>query len=351
MVTINAYWISSNLRYPKGSMVAIIGPSGSGKTTLLNILAGLEQIDEAEEVTINIDKQIDLTGPGDYPRNNISFIFQEDYLLKNSNVGLNISISRSGAGYKSNKDVLQHYLQLVELDHSSINLDHHVYKLSGGEQQRVGFARALAREADVIFADEPTSSVDPVMSVKLMASLRRWQIKEKSTVIWVTHDYKLITETITSENGQEKALIDYLYVLENGKLKKQFASQENGFLEDSRDNCEVEFNEKNIREQVQSNRDDKIVRNISGESIDAESMHSKLNSFQQFFALLTRGIKHAFFEMFSPNEKKNILSFLTLPLQFYANYRHILLSLIALSILFLCFFNSFNAKSSRKLLR
>lgn len=143
-----------SLTIEDGDFVVILGASGSGKSTLLNVLSGLERAESGQifyddtEITGLTDKELTA-----FRRKKIGFIFQQYYLLQNMNVGKNVKM---GADLAVNSD----YKAILK----EVGLENKLYKfpseLSGGEQQRVSVARALAKRPEVLFLDEPTGALD-----------------------------------------------------------------------------------------------------------------------------------------------------------------------------------------------
>ena len=167
----------------RGELVAIIGKSGSGKSTLLNILGGLEKIDSGK---ITVD-DMDITQKKNlvnYFRTEVGFVFQNFALTENKTVKENLDIIKKNA---KSGITIEEALESVGLKDK---LNEKVYKLSGGEQQRVSLARVMIKKCNVILADEPTGSLDPENGNKIMDIFKRLN-KEGKTVIIVTHDMRI----------------------------------------------------------------------------------------------------------------------------------------------------------------
>ena len=216
---------------PLGGIVAIVGSSGSGKSTLLNLLGGLEAFDpvEADAPTLELwlpgDERSSYAAGGarhvgrgvsGYPRERVSYVFQQGYLLSQASVRLNLEIVRRAAGLDVDDETLRTLMSAASLhlgeggDPAAKTLDDRAVTLSGGQQQRLNIARALGREPAILFADEPTSSLDPQTAADVLSTLSRWMRGEVSereppetrdaafdrtrlarTMVWVTHDYGL----------------------------------------------------------------------------------------------------------------------------------------------------------------
>ena len=171
-----------DLKISDGDFVVVLGPSGSGKSTLLNIMSGLEKPDKGSIYydDINITKLTDskLT---EFRKNNIGFIFQQYYLLQNLTVDKNV---RMGADLISNKD----YKDIIKAVGLENKLNKYPYELSGGEQQRVSIARALAKKSKVLFLDEPTGALDEKTGRLILDYISKLQQEEKFTIIMITHN-------------------------------------------------------------------------------------------------------------------------------------------------------------------
>jgi putative ABC transport system ATP-binding protein len=175
-----------------GTMVSVVGPSGSGKTTLVNVLGGLDSPTAGEVWVegrpIHVLREADLT---EFRRRRVGFVFQAYNLIPGfsalENVGLPLEFD--GTPRRRREERARECLELVGLPPSRHR--HTAARLSGGEQQRVAVARALANDPAFILADEPTGNLDSANSeiiVNLLASLAREQGK---TVVMVTHDRSL----------------------------------------------------------------------------------------------------------------------------------------------------------------
>ena len=199
------------LTIKKGDMVAITGPSGSGKSTLLHIIAGIDaQTSGVYEYDGNDVRKMSDRGKCELRNKKIGIILQDFGLLGNDTVLRNICLPEIIAGtYKKSFDkkvrVLLQQVGLEGLEHKKVN------QLSGGQRQRVAICRALAMDAEVIVADEPTGALDLSNTESLMDLLERLN-KQGITVIIVTHD-PYVANRCTME-----------YVIEDGKLSKHALS-------------------------------------------------------------------------------------------------------------------------------
>ena len=165
----------------KGSITAIIGESGSGKSTLLRILAGLQS---AHQGVFKLDDQIifdDKTSIETHKRK-IGLVFQDYTLFPHLTVYQNIAF---GMRHKNKKDRIQAILKMVELEEDTKK---YPYECSGGMQQRIALARAIANQPKLLLLDEPFSNLDQELKIRLRNQFIDWAKQEDITLIWVTHD-------------------------------------------------------------------------------------------------------------------------------------------------------------------
>jgi len=196
-----------SLTIEDGDFVVILGASGSGKSTLLNVLSGLERAESGQifyddtEITGLTDKELTA-----FRRKKIGFIFQQYYLLQNMNVGKNVKM---GADLAVNSD----YKAILK----EVGLENKLYKfpseLSGGEQQRVSVARALAKRPEVLFLDEPTGALDEDTGRQVLQYISELQKEYGFTIIMVTHNLNIaeMAKTVIRMN--------------NGKVSEVYTTQ------------------------------------------------------------------------------------------------------------------------------
>ncbi|HEX2863962.1 MAG TPA: ABC transporter ATP-binding protein [Deinococcales bacterium] len=173
-----------------GEVAAIVGPSGSGKSTLLNLLAGFDRptrghvVHAGRDLTAMPEPQL-----ARYRLGHFGFIFQNYNLVPILTAAENVELplSLAGVGRAERAKTSRELLSRVGL---ARRLDHRPNQLSGGEQQRVSIARALATDPSVIFADEPTGNLDTKTGQEILALLTQAEtLKHQSrTVILITHD-------------------------------------------------------------------------------------------------------------------------------------------------------------------
>ena len=208
-----------DLEVNKGEVVAIVGASGSGKSTLLNIIAGYD-IPSAGKVEVagNDLSKLSVKEVESYRRSEIGFIWQQavrnlfPYLTAQENVELPMLLS--GISPKQRKQHSLYLLNLVGLDH---RLSHTPQKLSGGEQQRVAIAVALANQPKLILADEPTGELDRKTANTVLELLNKLNSELKTTLVIVTHDTEImhqVPRVVTIRDGKASSEIVNLNMTE-----------------------------------------------------------------------------------------------------------------------------------------
>lgn len=193
-----------NLEVAEGEFVTIHGPSGAGKTTLLNIIGGLDKPTAGELVVFGqnllaCDEDFLATFRCAY----IGFVFQSYNLISTLTAIENIAFPIEIAGWEG-KRVSERPKKLLEIVGLSHRANHFPSQLSGGEQQRVAFARALANDPPLLLVDEPTGNLDLETSLEIVHILERLKT-EKKTIIIATHDegiMQLANRTLQLRNGR-----------------------------------------------------------------------------------------------------------------------------------------------------
>lgn len=171
-----------------GEMISIIGPSGSGKTTLLNILGGLDQATAGVVHVGNMEvTALSTSQLVEYRRKTVGHIFQTLNLIPTLTAAENIELPMIALGVsrKKRKERVEELLEIIGLTERA---NHKPEELSGGEQQRVAIAVALANDAPVILADEPTGELDTINSKIVVDYLVKVNRELGKTIIMVTHD-------------------------------------------------------------------------------------------------------------------------------------------------------------------
>jgi len=186
----------------KGELTVILGPSGAGKSTLLNLLGGMdsptagELFVDGEDIAKFSKKQLTT-----YRRNDVGFVFQFYNLMPNLTAIENLELATE----LKKKDALSPERVLTE-----VGLGERIYnfpsQLSGGEQQRVSIARALAKNPAIILCDEPTGALDYQTGKDILSLLSHFAHERNKTVIIVTH------------NSALKDMADHLMRIKNGKI-------------------------------------------------------------------------------------------------------------------------------------
>ncbi len=197
-----------NLTINQGQFTAICGPSGSGKTTLLNIISGIDKPTTGKIFVFdeNLAEQ-DEDALANFRCNKVGFVFQLYNLVSTLTVAENVAFPMEWKRQapKEIEKRVEELLQKLGMQHRA---NHFPSQLSGGEQQRVAFARALANDPPLVLADEPTGNLDTKNGMKVIEILRSLK-SEGKTVIASTHDYEIME------------LADQKLFLEDGHLATQ----------------------------------------------------------------------------------------------------------------------------------
>ncbi len=187
----------------EGSFTVILGPSGAGKTTLLNLLGGMDQISSGSLIVgdtklVGLNKK-ELTL---YRRNKVGFVFQFYNLMPNLTALENVELA---------VEVCSNHLDPFEVI-KSVGLEERANnfpsQLSGGEQQRVSIARAIAKNPELLLCDEPTGALDSNTGKNILKLLHDFCKNEKKTIIIVTH------------NAAIKEIADQVIYIKNGSIDK-----------------------------------------------------------------------------------------------------------------------------------
>ncbi|MCP9759317.1 ABC transporter ATP-binding protein [Aquitalea sp. S1-19] len=175
-----------SLAVARGETIAIVGASGSGKSSLLAILAGLDQASYGEVTLFGEPlSKLDEDGRAALRRARVGFVFQSFQLLPQLSALENVMLPLELCGRKDAAALARQRLERVGLGH---RLKHYPRHLSGGEQQRVALARAFVTDPELLFADEPTGSLDPVAGEQVIDLLFRMNAEQGTSLVLVTHD-------------------------------------------------------------------------------------------------------------------------------------------------------------------
>ncbi len=178
-----------DLAVAAGERLAILGPSGSGKSSLMAILAGLERASSGQVLVAGADfSALDEDGLARARRGRIGIVLQAFHLIPTMTALENVEVPLEFAGLPAAPARAE--LEAVGLGH---RIHHYPTQLSGGEQQRVGIARALATRPQLIFADEPTGNLDAATGEAIIDLLFGRLDETRATLVLITHDPALAT--------------------------------------------------------------------------------------------------------------------------------------------------------------
>lgn len=196
------------LSVSQGSFLVLLGASGSGKSTLLNIASGLERADAGSVCYDGED--LSLLSEGEltkFRRRQVGFIFQQYYLLPHLNVEKNVKMGADLAGNRDYQEILE-AVGLLE------KRKKYPSQLSGGEQQRVAVARALAKNPKALFLDEPTGALDEATGRMVLDYIAKLQRDRRFTMIMVTHNQNIAD------------MADRVVRMNSGKVLETYENQE-----------------------------------------------------------------------------------------------------------------------------
>jgi len=181
----------ANLSISDGEFVAVVGPSGSGKSTLLHILGGLDKPTKGRVIVKDVDiAQLGSVKLAEYRNKVIGFVFQFynllPYLTAIENVELPMAIS--GVDPKTRRAKALNLLEIFGLQKMAFKRP---YELSGGEQQRIAIARALANNPKIVLADEPTGNLDSKNAELVVRSFKKLADDRGMTIVMVSHNVEL----------------------------------------------------------------------------------------------------------------------------------------------------------------
>lgn len=177
-----------SISIPERKLTVLRGPSGSGKTTLINLLGGLDKPTTGKIVIGDeVISELSNAQKDEYRRRNIGFVFQSVALMGHMTAAENIDFGLRLAGFprKERAERVQACLKMVGLGEKG---KHYPAELSGGEQQRIAIARAIASKPRVLFADEPTAQLDTNMGLHIVKLFRTLIEEQGLTIVMTTHD-------------------------------------------------------------------------------------------------------------------------------------------------------------------
>ena len=181
-----------NIRIKKGEFVFVVGSSGAGKSTFMKLIMREEKANTGKIFVNGFDLVRMKRNQIPALRRTMGIVFQDFRLIPTMNVFDNVAFAMHvvGAPTKTIRKEVSRALALVGLGHKARSMPN---QLSGGEQQRVGLARALVNSPDLIIADEPTGNVDPNMSYEIVSLLSSIN-QAGTTILMVTHDHNLVRD-------------------------------------------------------------------------------------------------------------------------------------------------------------
>jgi putative ABC transport system ATP-binding protein len=212
-----------NVNVRRGEMISIIGPSGSGKSTLLNILGGLDKATAGSVRVFDADLgNIPISELVKFRRETVGHVFQNMNLISTLTAEENIELPMAALGIKETERK-KRVLELLEVVGLTDRMDHKPGELSGGEQQRVALAAALANDPPLILADEPTGELDTENASIVVQYLHKINKELGKTVIMVTHDPSIarvsdrilrihdgvVQADVVSTGDQDSSTVDY----------------------------------------------------------------------------------------------------------------------------------------------
>lgn len=194
-----------DLKIYEGEFVAIVGESGSGKSTLMNIIGVLDKPTEGEYYLDGINvKNASEKDMNNIRNQKIGFVFQNFNLIGRTSALKNVELPMLYAGMSSKKRT-ERAMELLKKVGMEERCNHQPNELSGGQKQRVAIARSLANDPSIILADEPTGALDSETSRIVMDIFHELNIKQKKTIILITHSKELAEEcprVITIKDGR-----------------------------------------------------------------------------------------------------------------------------------------------------
>ncbi len=215
-----------SLSLKKGEVICLIGPSGGGKTTLLRCLAGLETIDKGKIKLMDKFQLSKKEGDIGQYRKNVSLVFQDYNLWPHKTVLENITMAPLLVQHTDKQEAEKYALELLEKFDLLDKKDSYPEFLSGGQKQRVAIIRALAVKPKVLFLDEVTSALDPLL-IDSVLKLIKILAKDGQSMILVTHHLEFATEVADKIIFINKGKIE-----ESGEMQKIIEEKKNPLISD-----------------------------------------------------------------------------------------------------------------------
>lgn len=211
---------TTDLDVQAGEFISLMGASGTGKSTLLNLIAGIDRPTSGRIVVNGTDiTSLSRTRLANWRAANIGYVFQTHNLIPVLTAYENIELpllllplSRS-----ERRRRVQIAMQAVSLTDRA---NHYPAQLSGGQEQRVGIARAIVADPTVVVADEPTGDLDPLTAQEILQLIQRLNTELKTTIVMVTHDVQ------AASIAQRQFQLDHGKLVEAGRPQSAFAHQE-----------------------------------------------------------------------------------------------------------------------------
>ncbi len=178
----------AELEVAKGEFILVAGPSGCGKTTLLNLLGGLDRPTRGDVIVNGVAySKLDESGLARLRRRELGFVFQFFNLLADLTAEENVGLPMRMIGLPA-AEIVSRTAELLEAVGMLHRRNHTPFEMSGGEQQRVAVARALANNPAMVLADEPTGNLDSKNSTEMMELFRRFNRERGQTFVVASHD-------------------------------------------------------------------------------------------------------------------------------------------------------------------